>query len=327
MRRYDRPRRLNRRTESAVPCPSAPTTNRRRTSTINTKPVETQSNEIEQDRTDSNASRSPNAVFFAATSQEKSSRKPEIRLECSAHSARTDRTMPTKTEQPERPITSKTLEISLPERSKTPSPEHPNKHARRNPRAPERTRSDLKKPEKPETTGRSIKRRQHLTHDPVVHGLLVIPDQPQRDRRRPSVDVLLDVGDALVGRAHCDPEIEHRVAVCRRVVGLEVAPRLVERGLAVAVDVDVVVDAGLEVGWQFAILLFGVAMDIGEVFLDGGGGWNVVIQPSPSRAVRRNPRRRLAVSSGLGLEVTQIGTGRCTERGSIVTLSKSLYSP
>ncbi len=65
MRRYDRPRRLNRRSESAVPCPSAPTTNRRRTSTINTKPVETQSNEIEQDRTDSNASRSPNAVFFS----------------------------------------------------------------------------------------------------------------------------------------------------------------------------------------------------------------------------------------------------------------------
>ena len=144
MRRYDRPCRLNRRSESAVPCPSAPTTNRRRTSTINTKPVATQSNGIEQDRTDSNASRSPNAVFFAATSQEKSSRKPEIRLECSAHSARTDRTMPNKTEQPERPISSKTLEISLPERSKTPSPEHPNKHASCSPRAPERTRKDLK---------------------------------------------------------------------------------------------------------------------------------------------------------------------------------------
>ena len=154
MRRYDRPRRLNRRSESAVPCPSAPTTNRRRTSTINTKPVETQSNGIEQNRTDSNASRSPNAVFFRTDQPgKKVRRKPEIRLQCSAHSARTDRTMPNKTEQPERPITSKTLEISLPERSKTLSPEHPNEHASCSPRAPERTRNDLKKPEKPETTG------------------------------------------------------------------------------------------------------------------------------------------------------------------------------
>ena len=57
------------------------------------------------------------------------------------------------------------------------------------------------------------------------------------------------------------------------------------------------------------------------------GGWKVVIQPSPSRAVRRSPASRLRVRFGRGFDVTQIGIGRWTERGSIVTLSKSLYSP
>ena len=57
------------------------------------------------------------------------------------------------------------------------------------------------------------------------------------------------------------------------------------------------------------------------------GGSTVFIQPSPSRATRDSPRRRLFVSSGRGLETTMIGIGRCTERGSMVMSSKSLYLP
>ena len=114
------------------------------------RPNRTKSNNTEQIRTPRTR---PTPFFRSDQPGKKVRRKPEIRLQCSAHSAhsaRTDRTMPNKTEQPERPITSETREISLPERSKTLSPEHPNEHASCSPRAPERTRNDLKKPE---TTG------------------------------------------------------------------------------------------------------------------------------------------------------------------------------
>ena len=58
--------------------------------------------------------------FLHARPGKKVRRKPEIRVQGSARSARSDRTMPNNTEQPEHTISSKTQEIVIPERSETP---------------------------------------------------------------------------------------------------------------------------------------------------------------------------------------------------------------
>src|SRR5205807_2234162 len=75
---------------------------------------------------------------------------------------------------------------------------------------------------------------------------------PAGDAQRDLVEAQLLVGPqvahALVGRAGRDPALDELRVVVQRVVDVEEALGLVERGRAVLVDVDVVVQVGLDAG-------------------------------------------------------------------------------
>src|SRR5581483_7316100 len=85
--------------------------------------------------------------------------------------------------------------------------------------------------------------RQHLVHATVELALLVPRGEAEQDIGRARLDELLQLRGALLRRAARHPAL-HRLAAedLRRVVAVQVALGLVDRRLAVLVDVEVVVE-------------------------------------------------------------------------------------
>src|SRR5919205_1911423 len=98
------------------------------------------------------------------------------------------------------------------------------------------------------SAGRASDTRQHLLHDPLELAELV----PAGDAQRHLVEAKLLVGPqvphAVVGRAGGNPALDEPRVVVLGVVDVQEALGFVQGGGAVLVDVDVVVQVGLDAG-------------------------------------------------------------------------------
>jgi hypothetical protein len=78
--------------------------------------------------------------------------------------------------------------------------------------------------------------------------LLVVTGGTQRDRGRPRRDIGPELLDTFRRRTHRDPSFQEWALIAHAVIRIEESPRLLVRLFAILVDVDVVVDAALEIG-------------------------------------------------------------------------------
>src|SRR6266571_3006944 len=141
----------------------------------------------------------------------------------------------------------------------------------------------------------SGERRRHFVQEALELTALIPRGQPERHVAEPLVEVRAELLDALLGAAGHRPTFDEGGAEIGGVVAIQELLRLDERGLAVLVDVDVVVEGAAEAS-GIAALLAGHRLDPLELTAELVGAELVA---HPAVRVPGDPPER-ALHDGLG---------------------------